>query len=102
MMDAYHCVELHLQEYHKQILEYLELFQSLPSGRLDPLKLELFSGPTDKRGYNDNPISDDMITGVFLEFSNRTHREESDEYVRTQTGTILSISLIGHASASYD
>jgi len=91
------CTELHLLEYHKEVLEYLEISQSLPSCQLEgPVKLEPFSEPNDKCGYNDSPISDDMITEVFVEFSERTRREESDEYIRTRTGMIWRITLIGH------
>jgi hypothetical protein len=79
--------ELHLLKYHKRVLEYLQYFKSIPDGRFVPPQLKSFSDPTDKHGYNDDPISDDVITEVFLEFSNRTRNEESDEYLRTLTGT---------------
>lgn len=80
-------LELHLLEYHKRVFEYLECFESFPTGRLIPMQLKAFSKPTDKLGYNDNPICNDLITEVFLEFSDRTRNEESDEYLRTLTGT---------------
>jgi hypothetical protein len=77
MCDTHQCdkfLELHLLEYHKQVCEYLECFRSLQSGWLEPLVLELFSGPHDKCGYNDSPISHDLITEIFLEFSDKTCR----------------------------
>jgi len=64
--------ELHLLGYHKQALEYLNYFKSIPDGRFVPPQLRSFSEPTDKLSYNDNPICDDLVTEIFLEFSNRT------------------------------
>ena len=82
-----HCdLELHLLDYHKKVLEYLNVFESLPDTRLDPLPLKNFSKPHDKQGFNSNSISDDMVTEVFLGFSEKTRNEESDEYTRTLTG----------------
>jgi hypothetical protein len=77
--------ELYLLEYHKSFLEYLEFFQSVPGGGFNPLQLKAFSEPTDKLGYNDDSITDDLTTDVFLEFSQRSCNEESDEYLQTLT-----------------
>jgi hypothetical protein len=70
------------------MFDYLESFQSLPntSGRLVPLRLRDFSGPWDKQGYNEHTISDDTITEVYLEFCDKSRKDESDEYLRTLTG----------------
>jgi hypothetical protein len=78
--------ELHLLDYHKKVLEYLNVFESLPDTRLVPLPLKTFSEPHDKLGFNSNSISDETVTEVFLEFSEKTRNEESDEYTRTLTG----------------
>ena len=48
--------------------------------------MEPFSLPYDLDGYADVSISGDLITDVFLEFSNRTRKEESQKYLRTLTG----------------
>ena len=45
-----------------------------------------FSSPYDLEGYGDDSITDDLITDVFLEFSERTQKDESDSYMRTLTG----------------
>jgi hypothetical protein len=95
-------LELHLLEYHKRVLEYLECFGSLPTGRLSPLRLKTFLEPTDKLGYNDNPISDDLITDVFLEFSDQTRKEESNEYLCTLTGMDTNSSLIRQSFLYFD
>jgi hypothetical protein len=82
-----HCdSELHLLDYHKKVLEYLNVFESLPDTRLVPLPLKSFLEPHDKLGFNSNSISDDTVTEVFLEFSEKTCNEESDEYTHTLTG----------------
>ena len=84
--EDHHDPELHLLDYHKKVLEYLSVFQSLPDTRLVPLQLKSFSEPHDKLGFNTNSISDETVTEVFLEFSEKTRNEESDEYTRTLTG----------------
>ncbi len=84
---THHGSELHLLEYHKKVLEYLNVFESLPDTQLVPLPLKSFSEPHNKLGFNSNSISSDMVTEVFLEFSEKTHNNESDEYTRILTGT---------------
>ena len=84
--EAHRDSELHLLDYHKKVLKYLSVFQSLPDTRLVPLQLKSFSEPHDKLGFNTNSISDDTVTEIFLEFSEKTRNEESDEYTCTLTG----------------
>src|SRR6266576_1253348 len=78
--------ELHLLDYHKKVLEYLNVFKSLPDTRLVPFPLKSFSEPHDKEGFNSHSISDETITEVFLEFGEKTRNKESDEYTHTLTG----------------
>lgn len=52
-------------------------------------KLKEFSGPWDPNGYNDGAITDDLITNIFLDFSQRTQSAESQEYLKTLTGECL-------------
>ncbi|OBZ71006.1 hypothetical protein A0H81_09132 [Grifola frondosa] len=49
------------------------------------VRLKPFSAPRDE-GYYDRPITHDLITDIFLEFSNRTREQESAEYSRSLTG----------------
>jgi hypothetical protein len=88
-------VELHLLEYHEVYLEYLKGLESHPllshfqSTPLKPFSTPYCakSGPEPSlRGYDDKSISGEMITEVFTEFSEKTRRAESDEYLRTLSG----------------
>lgn len=58
----------------------------MPAGALDRPNFQQFSTPENKQGYNDSPITHDLITDVYLEFIQRTRQEESSEYCRTRTG----------------
>ena len=62
--------------------EYLKAFQACwkPSD-LTPLRLEAFSDPWDPERYAAKPI-----TEVYIEFSERMQKAESDDYMRTLTG----------------
>ncbi|KAJ7166768.1 hypothetical protein C8R46DRAFT_1351047 [Mycena filopes] len=66
-------------------LEYLNAFKTrlVPRLGLDTCVLTPFSAPDDLDGYNDKSITDDLITDVFLEFSNRTRLAECSKYLRT-------------------
>ncbi|KAJ3966233.1 hypothetical protein EV361DRAFT_809410, partial [Lentinula raphanica] len=68
---AEHIHQLHLLEYQKRVLEYLEFFQ-----------LQL--------GYNDCSISDQIITAVLLHF-NKTRQKESADLMKSLTGHVLSL-----------
>ncbi|THH15644.1 hypothetical protein EW146_g4880 [Bondarzewia mesenterica] len=83
--------QLHLLEYQQLVLEYLNSFESRPASMFKPCPLEEFSGPRADAGYADVPITDDFITDVFLEFSERTRKAESGEYLRTLSGICLSL-----------
>jgi hypothetical protein len=80
--------ELHLLQYQQKALEYLQHFsrRRVTPFRSDPLKK--FSSPYHMDGYADNYISDDLITDLYLEFSERTRRDESEKYLRTLTGKL--------------
>lgn len=54
----------------------------------DHCVLQSFSAPNDPAGYNDKSITDDLISDVFLQFSNRTRLEECSKYLRTLSGMI--------------
>ena len=77
---------MHLLEYHKTRLEYLrhyiarrEMVSVIPAG-----KLEEFSDPWER--YGSKPITDDLITEIYVDFSNHTRASESDDYLRTLEG----------------
>lgn len=81
--------ELHLTEYHEMKLEYLRAIEARkrqPS--LLPITLQKFSDPLELDGYCDKPITDDLITDIYLDFSNKTRSSESQDYLRTLIGEL--------------
>jgi hypothetical protein len=70
------------------MLEYLRNFEGAQKNIFKPIVLQQFSAPNSTIGYNDKTISDDIITELYLEFSQRTREEESSEYLRTLTGKL--------------
>lgn len=88
--DLQHNSELHLFEYHQAKLEYLQYFafqtKKQQSTLASPPTLSRFSDPGKADGYNDKSITDDLITDIYLGFSDQTRRAESQEYLRTLTG----------------
>ncbi|KAJ6502910.1 hypothetical protein C8R47DRAFT_1251855 [Mycena vitilis] len=85
--------QLHLLEYKQRHLEYLRAFETriVPALGGDPTPLESFSAPYDQTEYNDKSITDDLITDVFLEFSNRTRIEECGKYLRTLVAICMNL-----------
>jgi hypothetical protein len=89
--------ELHLLEYRRQFLSYLQAFADHPDTHFQPAILKAFSKPSNDRthiknsplGYDDKSISDEMITEVFVEFSKQTRQAESEQYLRTLAGLDL-------------
>jgi len=77
-------IEFHLLEYKQRELEYLQSFGDHPISPFTRNSLVEFSIPNDVDGYADDPITDDLITDVFLGFSD--HMRQSEEYMRTLTG----------------
>ena len=82
---THHNLELHLLDYYKKVLEYLNVSESLLDTQLVPLLLKSFLEPHDKLGFNSNSISNETITEVFLEFGEKTCNKELDEYTCTLT-----------------
>lgn len=50
--------------------------------------LRSFSKPDDIGGYSDTSITDDMISDIYLKFSQSTRVEESNDHLRTLTGAL--------------
>ncbi|KAK7027758.1 hypothetical protein R3P38DRAFT_3190841 [Favolaschia claudopus] len=79
--------ELHLLEYKQRELEYLEAYRTrfIPTfnfgSATDPI--QEFSAPYSIDGYNDESITDDLITDTFIEFTDRTRAVECSKYLRT-------------------
>jgi hypothetical protein len=74
-------------EYHQAKLDYLRCFAvRKQQTSLLPATLKRFSDPAKADGYNDRPITDDLITDIYLGFSKQTRCDESQEYLRTLTG----------------
>jgi hypothetical protein len=44
----------------------------------------------DEDGYGDSPITNDLITDIYLEFIMKTRQEESVEYCKTREGQLHS------------
>ena len=93
MKYAYLCIiiprdptELHLLEYKQGFLEYLQSFQQCHISPFETMPLLEFSSPYDTEGYAYDSITDDLITDLFLEFSEWTQKDESNEYMQTFTG----------------
>jgi hypothetical protein len=42
----------------------------------------------DEDGYGDSPITNDLITDIYLEFIMKTRQEESVEYCKTREGPL--------------
>jgi hypothetical protein len=81
--------ELHILEYFKQKNGYLEAFEQRQPCFFRQLDiLEPFSDLCDASGYNNKSITDEMITEIYLEFSNRTQKAKSDSYLHTRTGEL--------------
>ena len=68
------------------MLEYLCSFEGARQNPFKPVVLQQFSAPDSTMGYNDKSISDEIITKVYLDFSQQTRQEESSEYLKTVTG----------------
>jgi hypothetical protein len=83
--------ELHLLEYKQRMLEYVQRLgvETDKPQHITPFhrsKTKAFSGPYDENGYNDDSISDDLITDAYLEFSAHTRIIESEAYARVLSG----------------
>ncbi|KAJ7615765.1 hypothetical protein DFH06DRAFT_1365836 [Mycena polygramma] len=84
--------QFHLLEYKQRHLEYLNAFKRCPVPVMGPpCVLESFSIPDDPDGYNDKSITDDQITDIFLQFSNRTRLEECSRYLRTLSAICMNL-----------
>ena len=95
--------ELHLLEYQRCALEYLESFQrerSKPKtvaayfGKGD-LRPATFSPFAHSHGYAGRSITDEMVSEVYLSFVSRTRQQESELYLRTLTGRELLFFRLG-------
>ena len=78
--------ELHVQEYFRRKYTYLKAFERQRPSFFHPLELKAFSDLCDANGYGDKSVTDEMITEIYLDFSNKTRQAESDSYLRTRTG----------------
>ena len=79
--------ELHLLEYIQMKLEYLwHLETRKQQTSFFSVPLKTFTQPWDPNGYHDKSIADDMISDVYLAFSDQTRSPESQAYLRTLKG----------------
>jgi hypothetical protein len=84
-------LELHLLEYKQRMLEYVQRVKTDKPQHITPFqlsKIKAFSGPYDPDGYNDDSISDDLITDAYLEFCAHTRIIESEAYARILSGWV--------------
>lgn len=82
-------IELHLLRYHKARLDYIQHYEThikTTNTLISKTPLQQFSDPWDSKGYGGKPISDDLITSVYVGFCDRSRNSESDDYLRTLTG----------------
>lgn len=88
MIDIPGLIELHLLEYHKAELEYLKAFaaRNLQESMRNGAAFAAFSEPWDSDNYNDNSITDQLITDLYLHFNKHTRCDESQDYLRTLKG----------------
>ncbi|KAJ7277282.1 hypothetical protein C8J57DRAFT_1713702 [Mycena rebaudengoi] len=82
--------QLHLLEYKQRHLDYLQSFKGRVRG-LDTSLLQSFTTPADPEGYNDKSITDDLITDMFHEFSDRTRVKECGKFLRTLTAICMNL-----------
>jgi hypothetical protein len=71
------------------MLEYLQHFQNRPVSAFSPCKLKAFSSPFATDGYRDDCITHDLITDIYLEYSEQTRKSESNEYLKTLKGEFV-------------
>jgi hypothetical protein len=95
MRPAHRASELHLLEYKQRMLGYIQNASNRRASPWSTKPLTPFSPPYDPSGYADVCISDDLITDVYLEFSERTRKLESEQYLWTLTG---SAQMTSHAN----
>ena len=88
--------ELHLLEYKQSMLEYLSYFNSARPNPFNQTYLQEFSAPMDEDGYGDSPITNDLITDIYLDFITKTRQEESVEHCKTREGIFYSFSFYVH------
>jgi hypothetical protein len=67
-----------------EYLRYLETRKQQTS--LFSVPLKTFTEPWDPNGYRDKSIADDMISDMYLAFSDQTWSPESQAYLRTLKG----------------
>jgi len=71
------------------MLKYLTFFQSQKPNLFEQEhQLTMFLKPDLEAGYNDAPITSDMITFVYLDFVEQTHWRELADYCKTLTGML--------------
>jgi hypothetical protein len=91
---AHSTLEMHLLMYHRRRYEYLSLNAS---SKHDPAQAKLqfhfkahitsdFSAPDDASGYNDEVVSDDIISEVYIQWVSTSRREESERLCRSISG----------------
>ena len=86
-MNDVFILELHLIEYCQRHIDYMWHFDAAPRNQLlKAPSLIPFSSPTDPNGYNDQPITDDFITDVYLTFGAKSRGQESMHYCKTRSG----------------
>ena len=81
------------------MLEYLSYFNLARPNLFSRTYLQKFSAPTDEDGYGDSPITNNLITDVYLEFITKTRQDKSVEYCKTREGLlhrVFPFTFIGH------
>lgn len=80
---------MHLLEYKTRMYEYLRYFKKAKQNPFKRNDLLNFSSITDKEGYNDSFLTNDLITTLYIDFVARGRKTESIEYCKTRIGKRL-------------
>ncbi|KAG2114786.1 uncharacterized protein F5147DRAFT_769513 [Suillus discolor] len=104
--------QLHLFEYKRQMLEYLEAVSTYESSNSSNSRtlglghyfnhgatgsmtagsgLQAFSEPDDQLGYDNKSIPNEIITEVFVDFLTRTRQDESALYLKSLSAICSSL-----------
>lgn len=68
-------------------LEYLQYFTIRRTHAFaNDVGLQAFSEPEDVTGYGNLPITDDLISDIYLNFVEHTREPECSQYMKTRPG----------------
>lgn len=83
------------------MLEYLGYYelrklQHFMTSSMSPPSLYPFSELSDPEGYNDDSISDDIVTEIYLHFFGKVRSKKSVQYMKTLSSKVPPLFRINH------